>query len=112
MKILFGDSPITMVDSLFITIVSMVIVFFVLLIISFILSLFKYIPSKEEPVKVEKMGADMLSDATMSSVKGKRLGPEEIKDEKMLVALLVSAIEAAGENQDAYIRVKSIIEIQ
>ncbi len=56
MKILFGNSPITLLDSLFITVVSMAIVFFVLILISFILSLFKYIPSKEEPGTSKKTG--------------------------------------------------------
>ena len=51
MKILYGDAPITMLDSVFITIVSMSIVFFVLILISSILSLFKYISSEEGTAK-------------------------------------------------------------
>ncbi len=37
--------------------------------------------------------------------------PEDIKDEKMLAAISVAVIEAGGETENAYIRVRSIKEI-
>ena len=39
------------------------------------------------------------------------LGLEDIKDEKMLAALSVALIEAAGETSDSHIRVKNIREL-
>ncbi len=120
MKILFGNSPITLLDSLFITVVSMAIVFFVLILISFILSLFKYIPSKEEPgtskKQVNKPAANISGAGNQGSFgkdlyEGRKMTPEDIKDEKMLAAISVAVIEAAGETENAYIRVRSIKEI-
>lgn len=111
MKILYGDAPITMLDSVFITIVSMSIVFFVLILISSILSLFKYISSEEGAAKKSVRNVERESGIPETEDSGKRIGPEDIKDEKMLAAVTVAVIEAAGETENAYIRVKSIKEL-
>ena len=110
MKIIYGDSPITFGDSLVITVVSMLTVFLVLILISFILSLLKYLPS-EKKVTVKPL-ADAFSVSSENSVsEGKKIGPEDIKDEKMLAAVAAAVIDAAGEIDNAYIKVRSIREV-
>ena len=116
MKIIYGDSPITFGDSLIITIVSMLTVFLVLILISFILSLLKYIPSEKKVRENKKVAVKPLenqfhvsSESPLSG--GKKVRPEDIKDEKMLAAVAVAVIDAAGEIDNAYIKVRSIREI-
>ena len=46
-----------------------------------------------------------------SASEGKKIGPEDIKDEKMLAAVAAAVIDAAGEIDNAYIKVRSIREV-
>ena len=114
MKIIYGDSPITFGDSLIITVVSMLTVFLVL--ISFILSLLKYIPSEKKMSENKKVAVKPLENQFHVSSEtpvsgGKKVRPEDIKDEKMLAAVAAAVIDAAGETDNAYIKVRSIREI-
>ena len=111
MKIIYGDSPITFGDSLVITVVSMLTVFLVLILISFILSLLKYLPSEKKVTENKKVTVKPLADAFSVSSEGKKIGPEDIKDEKMLAAVAAAVIDAAGEIDNAYIKVRSIREV-
>ncbi|MCJ8342764.1 MAG: OadG family protein [Cetobacterium sp.] len=103
---IFGNSVISLGDSIFITVVSMAIVFFILVVISAVLSTFKYIPAEKKEVKPETK-----KPVAPTPVVEKRFSPEDIKDENMLVAMMVASIEAAKNNENAYIRVKSIKEL-
>ena len=108
MRILYGNSPITFGDSLWITIVSMAIVFLVLILISSILSLLKYLPVEKEKTENKKnINKPVLNNSSISLAENKKIKPEDIKDDRMLAAV----IDAAGETENAYIRVKSIKEI-
>ena len=109
MKIIYGDSPITFGDSLVITVVSMLTVFLVLILISFILSLLKYLPSEKKVTENKKDAFSVSSENSASE--GKKIGPEDIKDEKMLAAVAAAVIDAAGEIDNAYIKVRSIREV-
>ena len=116
MKIIYGDAPITFGDSLVITVVSMLTVFLVLILISFILSLLKYLPSEKKVTENKKVTVKQLADAFSvssenSASEGKKIGPEDIKDEKMLAAVAAAVIDAAGEIDNAYIKVRSIREV-
>ena len=116
MKIIYGDSPITFGDSLIITVVSMLTVFLVLILISFILSLLKYIPSEKKVSENKKVAVKPLENEFHVSSEnpvpgGKKVRPEDIKDEKMLAAVAAAVIEAVGETDNAYIKVRSIREI-
>lgn len=103
-----GGKVIHLGDSIYITVVSMAIVFFVLILISALLSLFKYIPAEK---KTETPVKKPVAPTTPAPAAEKRFNPEDIKDEKMLVAMMVASIEAAKEHENAYIRVKSIKEL-
>ena len=116
MKIIYGDSPITFGDSLIITVVSMLTVFLVLILISFILSLLKYIPSEKKVRENKKVAVKPLENQFHVSSEtpvsgGKKVRPEDIKDEKMLAAVAAAVIDAAGETDNSYIKVRSIREI-
>jgi putative uncharacterized protein (fragment) len=116
MKIIYGNSPITFGDSLVITVVSMLTVFLVLILISFILSLLKYLPSEKKVTENKKVTvkplADTFSVSSENSIsEGKKIGPEDIKDEKMLAAVAAAVIDAAGEIDNAYIKVRSIRKV-
>ena len=104
MKIIYGDSPITFGDSLIITVVSMLTVFLVLILISFILSLLKYIPSEKKLSENKKVAVKPLENEF-------HVYSENIKDEKMLAAVAAAVIDAVGETDNAYIKVRSIREI-
>lgn len=103
-SIIFGKStPVSLVDSLYITIVSLSMVFFILILISMLLYLLKYLPQEKQNIKKEQV----------KEVKNNtRIKPEDVKDEKMRIALMVASIECAKENENAFIRVKSIREIK
>lgn len=110
MRIIYGDSPISLGDSLWVTIISMLIVFLVLVLISFILSFLKYITSEKKEIKTVKSSTE--SNTVVSLSESRKLKPEDIKDDKMLAAVSVAVMEAAGEIENAYIRIKSIREIR
>ena len=88
----------------------MLIVFLVLVLISFILSFLKYIPSEKKEIKTVKSSTE--SNTVVSLSESRKLKPEDIKDDKMLAAVSVAVMEAAGETENSYIRVKSIREIR
>ncbi|MGL4533872.1 MAG: OadG family transporter subunit [Fusobacteriaceae bacterium] len=102
-----GTGAISLGDSLYITFISMCIVFFVLILLAIILSLFKYIPA--EKVEIKKSDSKTKSPVVISETKSFK--PEDIKDEKMMVAMMVASIEAASEDENAYIKVLSIKEL-
>jgi len=112
MRILYGNSPITFGDSLWITIVSMAIVFLVLILISSILSLLKYLPAEKEKTENKKnINKSVVCNSSVSLAENKKIKPEDIKDDRMLAAVTAAVIDTAGETENAYIRVKSIKEI-
>ena len=116
MKIIYGDAPITFGDSLVRTVGSMMTVFWVVILISFILSLLKYIPSEKKLSENKKVAVKPLENEFHVSSEnpvpgGKKVRPEDIKDEKMLAAVAAAVIDAVGETDNAYIKVRSIREI-
>ncbi len=108
MNSIFG-AEISLMESLLVTAICMAIVFFVLILIAGILSLFKYIPAEAKPEKaVAKKPASAPAPAKSEA---KVFDPNSITDERMVVAMLVASMEAAAENDGAYIKVRNIREI-
>lgn len=119
-SILFGNSAVSIGDAVYITVVSMLIVFFILFLISFVLSFFKYFSNSEQ------LNQDVINKKTNDNktfqnsekldskrtVNEKKFSLEKIKDETMLAAMMAALIEAAGENENCCIRVKSVKEIK
>ena len=105
-SIIFGSSPVGFWDSIYISVVSMLIVFFVLIFISYILSLLKYLPQEQEKreERIEKI-------TDLNHLPQKKISAEDIKDEKILAAVSVALIEAAGDNPDSYIKLISVREL-
>lgn len=114
MRGMFG-AQISMVESLVVTAICMGVVFFVLIIISQILSLFKYIPGKDEKKSVKSGNNGNVQRkanvAAVNNIQEKKFNPDDIKDENMQIAMLVASIEAAEENEGAYIKIRGIREI-
>lgn len=110
-SIIFGNNPVSLTDSLYITLVSMAIVFGVLIIISLVLNLMKYIPEDK------KMDGKKALKKQKSTVDSNKTVPNEAKavinyqDEKVRLAIMVASMEAAAEDENAYIRVRSVKEI-
>ncbi|MGL6100012.1 MAG: OadG family transporter subunit [Fusobacteriaceae bacterium] len=104
---IFG-AEISLMESLLVTGICMAIVFIILLIIAGILSLFKYIPAE---AKVEKNMAKKQTAQAPAKVETKAFDPNSVTDERMVVAMLVASMEAASENDGAYIKVRNIREI-
>lgn len=98
---------ISLITSLEITVISMFIVFAILAILSSILSLFKYIPAEKSETAEKKVNKS----AQPQAMERKRFNPEDIKSEEMRVAMMVASIEAAGDNENANIRVVGIREL-
>ncbi|MGL4687532.1 MAG: OadG family protein [Fusobacteriaceae bacterium] len=107
MNSLFG-AEISVYESIIVTAICMGIVFSVLMVISGILTLFKFIPA-EVVVKKKIVENTKIEDVLVE--KRKKVDVNEIKEEKMVIAMLVASMEAAAENENAYIRVKSIREL-
>lgn len=103
---IFG-AEISLTEALLVTAICMAIVFFVLLVIAGILNLFKYIPAEAKPEK--KTAAAPAAKAPAAAPKA--FDPNSVTDERMVAAMLVASIEAAAENDGAYIRVRNIREI-
>lgn len=109
MNSIFG-AEISLMESLLVTAICMAIVFFVLILIAGILSLFKYIPAEAKPEKaVAKKPVSAVS--TPAKDETKAFDPNSVTDERMVVAMLVASMEAAAENDGAYIKVRNIREI-
>ena len=107
-SIIFGSSPVGFWDSVYISVVSMVIVFFVLIFISYILSLLKYLPQEQKKKREKRI--EKTADLNYSR-RRKSINVEDIKDEKILAAVSVALIEAAGDNLDSYIKLISVREL-
>lgn len=104
MKIIYGDSLVTIKDALFITFIGLSIVFCILILLSLILSLLKYVPASEE----KKVKKDVKKVSTQENTK---FDINKITDEKMLAAIIVATMEEAKENDGAYIKVRNVKEI-
>ncbi|WP_071124149.1 OadG family protein [Leptotrichia massiliensis] len=119
-SILFGNSAVSIGDAIYITIISMSIVFFILFLISFVLSFFKYFSNSEELkqdiINKKRNDNQIVQNSKKSDLKTidneKKFSMEKIKDETMMAAMMAALIEAAGDNENCYIRVKNIREIK
>lgn len=116
-NIVFGNNVVTLVDSLYITVVSMTIVFAILLLISISLNLLKVIAKfggAEEEVKpankkkqVEKVQPAVVSQPTyqFENLKNK------IEDEGVRLAILTASIHATEEFGHNNIRINYVREV-
>ena len=111
MNIMYGNNHVGFGDAIFITIVSMAIVFLVLSLISFLLSLLKFIPTEKNTVSKENKKTVVTPSVSQTKKQVKKISAEDIKDDRMLAAVAVAVMEAAGNTPNAYIRVKSIKEL-
>lgn len=111
MNIMYGNNHVGFGDAIFISIVSMVIVFLVLILISFLLSLLKFIPTEKNTVSKENKKTVVTPSVSQTKKQVKKISAEDIKDDRMLAAVAVAVMEAAGNTPNAYIRVKSIKEL-
>lgn len=111
MNIMYGNNHIGFGDAIFISIVSMAIVFLVLILISFLLSLLKFIPTEKKTVSKENKKTVVTPSVSQTKKQVKKISAEDIKDDRMLAAVAVAVMEAAGNTPNAYIRVKSIKEL-
>ena len=110
MNIMYGNNHVGFGDAIFISIVSMAIVFLVLILISFLLSLLKFIPTEKNTVSKENKKTVVTPSVSQTKKQVKKISAEDIKDDRMLAAVAVAVMEAAGNTPNAYIRVKSIKE--
>ena len=111
MNIMYGNNHVGFGDAIFISIVSMAIVFLVLILISFLLSLLKFIPTEKNTVSKENKKTVVTPLVSQTKKQVKKISAEDIKDDRMLAAVAVAVMEAAGNTPNAYIRVKSIKEL-
>jgi putative uncharacterized protein (fragment) len=111
MNIMYGNNHVGFGDAIFISIVSMAIVFLVLILISFLLSLLKFIPTEKKTVSKENKKTVVTPSVNQTEKQVKKISAEDIKDDRMLAAVAVAVMEAAGNTPNAYIRVKSIKEL-
>ncbi len=111
MNIMYGNNHVGFGDAIFISIVSMAIVFLVLILISFLLSLLKFIPTEKNTVSKENKKTVVTPSVSQTKKQVKKISAEDIKDDRMLAAVAVVVMEAAGNTPNAYIRVKSIKEL-
>lgn len=111
MNIIYGNNHVGFGDAIFISIVSMAIVFLVLILISFLLSLLKFIPTEKNTVSKENKKTVVTTSVSQTKKQVKKISAEDIKDDRMLAAVAVAVMEAAGNTPNAYIRVKSIKEL-
>lgn len=119
-SILFGNSAVSIGDAVYITVVSMLIVFFILFLISFVLSFFKYFPNSEQinqntvnkKINDSRTFQNSEKAGSKRTANEKKFSIEKIKDETMMAAMMAALIEAAGENENCFIRVKNVREIK
>lgn len=108
------EKYLSLADSLLVTAICMGIVFVVLMIVAYILSLFKHIPKDTTNTQVKKeileKPKNNIAKNSKESIKAV-FNPNEITDENMIVAMLVASMEAAENNDGAYIKIRNIREI-
>ena len=104
MNIMYGNNHVGFGDAIFISIVSMAIVFLVLILISFLLSLLKFIPTEKNTVSKENKKTVVTPSVSQTKKQVKKISAEDIKDDRMLAAVAVAVMEAAGNTPNAYIR--------
>ena len=114
-SILFGNSAVTFSDAIYITVVSMLIVFFILFLISFVLSFFKYFSAyegKNADIENKKRSDGKILEKQQKLDSEQKFNMEKIKDETMMAAMMATLIEAAGDNKNSRIKIRSIREIK
>lgn len=108
-SIIFGDKFVNFSDSLYITVISMSIVFSVLVLICFFVACMKYIPQEKETEKIS------TKKAKTSTILPQKMEEEKqeinYEDEKIRMALMVASMEAAAEEENAWIKIRSVKEI-
>ena len=75
--------------------------------------LFEHIPKNLSNTHKKNIGQETINNAVKKSNDAieTTLNPEKITDENMVIAMLVASMEAAEENDGAYIKIRNIKEI-
>ena len=71
----------------------------------------KFIPTEKKTVSKENKKTVVTPSVSQTKKQVKKISAEDIKDDRMLAAVAVAVMEAAGNTPNAYIRVKSIKEL-
>lgn len=118
MKIIYGDSLVTLADSLYITATSMSIVFGLLVVLCislYLLRIIAKIGGKEEVTTVTKQSPKKVSAPAVAPVTQKTYQFENLKDrlddEKIRLAIITSCIHAAEEFGHNNIKINYVREI-
>lgn len=115
-SIIFGNNPVSLVDSLYITVVSMAIVFLILVLIAYSLSLLKYVNKFDKKEETKKNLKEEVKKEIKSSEENNTKPVYEaqkinLDDEDTRVAIMVATIEMAetiGHNNIKVRRVERI----
>lgn len=113
-SIIFGDRFVSVSDSLYITVVSMAIVFSVLVLICLFVSCMKYIPQEKQEKKEGKKATGKANSVAPKVVATPREEKKEMihyEDENVRLAIMVASMEAAAEDENACIKIRSVREI-
>lgn len=114
-NIIFGDNAVTLMDSLYITVVSMVIVFAILLLISMILNLLKVVAKfggteEKKPVNKKKQVETVKPVVHQATYQFENL-KNQIDDEGVRLAILTASIHATEELGHNNIRINYVRKI-
>lgn len=118
-NIIFGDSIVTLADSLYITAISMTIVFTILLLISILLNLLKIVAkfggeeAKKATNKTSTKKANTLADVSKEKIKCYEFEnlKYKVNDEKVRLAILTASIHATEDLGHNNIRINYVREI-
>lgn len=109
-SIVYGDRFVGLSDAFYITLVSIGIVFLVLILICLFVSCMKFIPKAKEAVEETKkiQKPQIETNSVRSEEKAEKINYE---DENIRLVIMVASMEAAQEDENAWIRVRSVREI-
>lgn len=111
-SIVYGDGFVGMSDAIYITLVSIGIVFLVLLLICLFVFCMKFIPQeKQEKQAVKEVQKIVQPQAVGKEEVSEPAGSINYEDENVRLAMMVASMEAAQEEDNAWIRVRSVREI-
>ncbi|HEY4532997.1 MAG TPA: OadG family protein [Fusobacterium sp.] len=107
-NIIFGDRFVSVSDSLYITAISMSIVFSVLVLICFFVACMKYIPQAKA---VKNTAVKEVQKPTRIPEQAGNEQEINYEDENIRLALMVASMEAVAEEENAWIKIRSVREI-
>lgn len=113
-SIIYGNNPVNLLDSLYITVVSMLVVFFILILIAYSLNFLKYFNPKEKKDTDKNEIKNIENDIKENNIENNKDEQSyniNYNDRLVRIAIMVATIQASEELGHNNIKIRKVREI-